>query len=148
MYTFQVRATDQAGNTDPTPASFAWTVDTTAPVSSIACNGGGCGKTFTTPVTVTLAATDGGSGVDRILYTLDGSEPSPLNGILYIGGFQVATTTCFCAATRLSTDVDPPEEAWLDASENSCSNGLTSRKYRSDRASWPRDEGAVSLART
>jgi hypothetical protein len=25
-HTFQVRATDSAGNTDPTPASFTWTV--------------------------------------------------------------------------------------------------------------------------
>jgi hypothetical protein len=34
-HTFQVTATDQAGNTDPTPASQTWTVDTKAPVTSI-----------------------------------------------------------------------------------------------------------------
>src|SRR4029079_7731033 len=34
-HTFDVRATDQAGNTDTTPASHTWTVDLTAPNTSI-----------------------------------------------------------------------------------------------------------------
>ena len=34
-HTFDVRATDAAGNTDPTPASHTWTIDLTAPNTTI-----------------------------------------------------------------------------------------------------------------
>ncbi len=34
-HSFQVRATDAAGNTDATPANFDWTIDTTAPTTTI-----------------------------------------------------------------------------------------------------------------
>ena len=34
-HSFEVKAVDQAGNADATPASFAWTVDTTAPAVQI-----------------------------------------------------------------------------------------------------------------
>jgi hypothetical protein len=34
-HTFQVRATDAAGNTDPTPAAYSWTIDLSAPDTTI-----------------------------------------------------------------------------------------------------------------
>lgn len=34
-HTVQIRATDEAGNVDPTPSSYTWTVDTTAPGTTI-----------------------------------------------------------------------------------------------------------------
>jgi hypothetical protein len=56
--------------------TLAFVDDSTAPTTSIACNGGPCGGTFGSPVHVQLAASDSGSGVDRIRYTLDGTDPA------------------------------------------------------------------------
>jgi hypothetical protein len=58
-HTFEVRATDPAGNTDPTPASSSFTVDATAPDTSIV-TGPGATTEDTTP-TFGLASTEGGS---------------------------------------------------------------------------------------
>ena len=62
---FEVRATDAAGNTDPTPASRSWTVDTTAPTVQPPAHGfvekSGLG-TSTVPVKLTWSAADN-SGV-------------------------------------------------------------------------------------
>jgi len=71
-HTFQVRATDAVGNTDPTPASFTWVVDTTAPDTTLAA----------TPPTVTnntsssfsFAATKAGSSFEC---KLDGGAFAP-----------------------------------------------------------------------
>ena len=37
-HTFDLRATDAAGNTDPTPASYTWTIDVTSPNTTIDTN--------------------------------------------------------------------------------------------------------------
>ena len=121
-HTFSVRATDAAGNTDGSPASFSWLVDTIAPTSSIRCNGGGCTGVFTTNVDVTLSATDAGSGIAKILYTLDGSDPSPVHGAVYLGDFALTATTTVrfraydaagneeaIASSTITIDTTPPE---------------------------------------
>src|SRR5204862_5736954 len=78
-HTFQVRAHDAVGNIDPTPASFAWTVDGTPPDTSIEAhppdpNGvGGASFSFS-------ASDAGGTGVAGFECDLDG------------GGFTACTS--------------------------------------------------------
>ena len=67
--------------------------DATPPVSAIACNGTTCSAGwYRAPVAVTLSATDAGSGVAAIRYTLDGSEPTAASS-LYTDAFTVSATT-------------------------------------------------------
>src|SRR5262249_58687155 len=71
--------------------------DTPPPTSTIQCNGAACqaGYYASAPVSVTLSADDGaqGSGVDAIRYTLDGSDPTLLNGADYVGPIDIVATT-------------------------------------------------------
>jgi hypothetical protein len=90
-----VTAANNAGLT--ASANFSVVVsDTTAPTTSIQCNGAACQGTYYTsaPVSVTLSADDGagGSGVDVIRYTLDGTDPTPVNGSDYVAPIDIFTT--------------------------------------------------------
>ncbi|HEV8462621.1 MAG TPA: chitobiase/beta-hexosaminidase C-terminal domain-containing protein [Gaiellaceae bacterium] len=91
--TVKFRAFDVAGNAEQVESQLIQ-VDTTAPATTISCNGGSCSGWYTTaPVTVTLAATDTGSGVSETVYTTDGTAPSLSNGTVYAGPFTVSSTT-------------------------------------------------------
>ncbi len=70
-HTFQVRATDAAGNTDASPASFGWTVDLSAPVVTI--TSGPTGTVTSTSATFTWSVDDGSPSQCRI----DGAAYAP-----------------------------------------------------------------------
>ena len=91
-----VTAANNAGRA--ASADFAVVVsDVTPPTTTIQCNGAACQAGYYTsaPVSVTLSADDGptGSGVDMIRYTLDGSDPTPVNGSDYVAPIDVFGTT-------------------------------------------------------
>ena len=61
-HSFEVRATDEAGNTDPSPAGREFTVDTTAPASQASSPA----ATNSTAITVSYAASDAGPGLATV----------------------------------------------------------------------------------
>ena len=72
------------------------TADSAAPTTTAECNGAAClnGTYYTSaPVSVTLSGNDGsGSGVQKIRYTTDGTDPTPVNGSDYSGAISINST--------------------------------------------------------
>jgi large repetitive protein len=83
-HTFEVRAIDAAGNIDPTPASYAWTIDAGAPETTI------------------LTAPSNPTNDPTADFTFMGSQPSVTFQCSVDGGAFVACTTPF--ATQPLTD--------------------------------------------
>ncbi len=72
---FEVRAIDQAGNVDPSPASFTWTVDTTAPQTQL--DSGPPALTTATSAQLVFSGSDGtGSGIASFQCRRDSTEAS------------------------------------------------------------------------
>jgi peptidoglycan/xylan/chitin deacetylase (PgdA/CDA1 family) len=90
--TIKYRAWDNAGNVEATNSQLIQ-IDTTAPSSSISCNGAACSSGwYTASVSVALSATDSQSGVAVIRYTTDGTDPTA-SSPAYVGPFTVSATT-------------------------------------------------------
>jgi hypothetical protein len=114
-------STDKAGNAEAVK-SQAIQIDMTAPVTTISCNGTACSTGWyrTTPVTVTLAATDtGGSGVRATAYTTDGSDPKTSPTVkVYTGPFtvsQTATVRYYSSDVAANVETSKSQQIRIDA---------------------------------
>jgi hypothetical protein len=110
-YTFNSSAGTQSGNVtaqnnaglSSAATSFTAQSDSSAPTSSVTCNTVACSAGWYTaaPVAVAVTGADGGSGVDRIVYTTDGSDPTIDAGDSVTNGTGVAGAT---ANVNVSSD--------------------------------------------
>jgi hypothetical protein len=108
-HTFRVRAIDQAGNADATPASYSWTVDTVPPILTLTFSPNtpdGSNGWWKTPGGVPFLWTctdNGGSGIDP---TFNGGCPSVLSGTVTAQGTTNFTDQVRDLAGNLSVIVN------------------------------------------
>lgn len=134
-----VRAVNGVGLTSAT--QLAVVADSTAPAIAVRCDRETCSSSwYTGVVLVELEASDEQSGAGEIRYTIDGTDPSRANGILYSGPISIARTTtlAFRAYDRVGNesesraqlvrvDTTPPSPPALavDAGEGTSVEGTT-----------------------
>ena len=108
-HSFEVRASDAAGNVDASPASRAWTIDASAPDTSISA--GPSGTTTATAASVSFASSESGSTFEC---RLDGSawgacsSPKAYTGLA--GGSHNFDVRAIDAAGNV--DATPASRAW------------------------------------
>jgi chitodextrinase len=108
-HTFQVRATDAAGNVDATPASRTWTTDTIAPDTTITA--GPSGSVNSSSASFSFTATESGSTFAcRLDNAAFSACTSPISYTTLTNGshtFQVAATDAVG-----NTDSTPASRTW------------------------------------
>jgi Big-like domain-containing protein len=113
-HTFQVHAIDNASNTDPTPASYAWTIDTTPPVTSI----GPTTPPANTPsssATFDLASNEPGSTFEC---RLDGAGFAPCTTPMNYAGLADGTHVFDLRATDPVGNVDTSPASYIWTIDN------------------------------
>ena len=116
-HTFQVRATDLAGNVDATPASFTWSIDATSPAVAINQAAGQADPSGSSPVLFTAVFTEPVTGFTNTDVSLSGSagattvqvsEIAPNNGTTYsvsVSGMTLDGTVIVSIPANAATDV-------------------------------------------
>jgi parallel beta-helix repeat protein len=124
-HTFQVRATDRAGNTDPTPATHTWTIqaaDTTPPQTTI--DSGPAALTNSSSATFTFSATESGS---TFACSLDGAAFTACTSPRQYTGLSQGSHTFQVRATDRAgnTDPTPATHTWTVSASSACPSPTT-----------------------
>jgi hypothetical protein len=122
-HTFQVRATDRAGNTDPTPASHTWTVEDGVPPETT-IDSGPAATTTSTDATFAFSADEPGSTFEC---ALDGAAFAACTSPVELSGLAVGAHTFAVRATDPAGNVDPTPAsyAWTVEAPVDCGGPVT-----------------------
>jgi Bacterial TSP3 repeat len=117
-HTFDVRATDGAGNTDATPASRTWTVNVTAPDTTppdTSITGGPSGTVSSTSASLDFTSTESGS---TFQCRLDGGSWASCSSPKAYSGLTEGSHTFDVRATDVAgnTDASPASRSWTVSS--------------------------------
>ena len=140
-HTFQVQATDSAGNADPTPASYTWTVDTAPPNTTITANPPALSNSSSASFSFTSSepASSFQCRLDAALFTVC-SSPKSYTGLLDGShSFQVRATD-----PAGNADPTPASFSWIvDATAPAISNVGTKniKKFRAT-ITWATNEAS------
>jgi hypothetical protein len=132
-HTFKVRATDAAGNTDASPASTTWTVDTTAPETTI--DSGPSGTTTVAEATFAFFSEEGATFECRLDGAAYSACTSPERYTVLTDGshtFQVRATDAVGntdtspASWSFTSDTTPPTISTVEPADEATGVGATS----------------------
>ncbi len=102
QHDFAVRAVDPAGNADPSPATHGWTVDTTAPETSI--DSGPSGTVQSTQASIAFSSSDTGAS---FRCRLDGAAFAPCVSPAQYGGLAAGVHGFDVVAVDAAGNADP-----------------------------------------
>ena len=143
-HTFEVRATDGAGNTDPTPASFTWTIDTTAPNTTITAQPND--PSNVTGPSFSFNSSEGGSTFEC---QLDGGGWSSCSSPKSYAGLTQGSHTFQVRATDAAgnTDASPASFTWtIDTTDPSSAITFPAAAGFYNTATWNDFSGTASDA--
>ena len=104
-HSFQVRAIDDAGNADPTPDSFAWTIDNTEPDTAIGSKPSN--PSGSSSASFSFSGIDGGSGVAGFECKLDAGGFSDCTSPKSYSGLSEGSHTFQVRAIGGEENADP-----------------------------------------
>jgi hypothetical protein len=109
VHSFDVRAIDAVGNVDPTPAHYAWTIDTSTPDTVI--DAGPTGFVNLATATFAFSSPNAGAGA-TFRCALDGAAPAPCTSpITYNGLGETPAPHVFTVAVTNAAGTSDPTPA-------------------------------------